>query len=344
MNYLAVKKTVMDKKSRKDIRSVKKAAVRAQKNIKSAKKAAVKAQKKTVEQGKEIEKLKSDIEKLKKTKKLSSRHVSEYNLFIKRQILAGATFAKAVKEWNKYKALVSKDKRRPSAYNQFIGSQMRLGKTFKQAVALWKLAKAGKLGKKGKTRTVTKTVFKVRRIKSKPRVITRTRTRTVVKRIRSKPTVVTKVRYRRSKPKVITKLRYRTRKVIVKPKRKRKKVFSRIVRRVSVPRVRKRTMISSTETVTPAQMRSIMQSVVSTAGSKSVSRTDVEELLGESEEEIAFKIIQTYFKEVARMGFKKQLTLDEIINAYLYALARVRRQDIEMTAVAEAVRRSRIRK
>ncbi|MCX6801333.1 MAG: hypothetical protein NTZ73_04040 [Candidatus Diapherotrites archaeon] len=304
------------------------------KEIKSAKKAAVKARKKTAEQGKEINKLKVEIEKLKKKKKMPSKHVSEYNFFIKRQILAGATFAKAVKEWNKYKALLNKTKRRPSAYNQFIGSQMRLGKTFKQAVALWRLAKAGKLGRKGKTRTVTKTVVKVRRIKSKPRVITKLRYRT---------------RNIKSKPRVITKLRYRTRKIIIKPKRRRVKRVVKIVRgvrrvhKVRPAKIRRTTTIStSSEAVTPAQIRSIMQSVISS--SRTVSRDEVENLLGESEEEIAFKIIQTYFKEVARLGFKKQLTLDEIVNAYLYALARVRRQDIEMTAIADAVKKSRMRR
>ena len=61
-------------------------------------------------------------------------------------------------------------------------------------------------------------------------------------------------------------------------------------------------------------------------------------------EEIAFKMIQTYFIEIVRQGFKRQLTLDEILNAYFYALARVKRKNIEMTQVEEAVREAGMKK
>jgi len=246
---------------------------RAKKPVKKAAKGTKKlnVSRKDAKQDKEIEKLKVDLGKLKaKSKnKKNTKRVSMYNLFIRKQIKSGLTFTKAAKEWKKYQKLIARPKRKQTAYNQFIGSQMKLGKTFMQAVRLWKLAKAGKLGKKGKTKIITKTI--VKRIKSKPKVI--------IKRVKSRPRVVTKTIVRRvkSKPKTITK------------------------------------------TVTNA-----------------VERT--------TNEEIAFNMVEVYFKEIARFGFKKKLTLDEIINSYLYSLARVRREDIEMSEVAEAVKRSRIRK
>ncbi|HPM85881.1 MAG: hypothetical protein PHY04_03080 [Candidatus ainarchaeum sp.] len=215
--------------------------------------------------------LRNEIEKLKK-KKVSRGHVSEYNIFIRKQIKSGMTFSNAAKQWSKYKALESKNKRRPSAYNQFIGSQMRLGKTWVQAVALWKLAKAGKLGKKGINKTVTKTV--VKKIKSKPQIKYRTRTRTIIKKVNSKPV---------------------------------KRTFTRIVR--------------SSPGVDVSQLTKAFESSMS---SHSISKGDLKEAFSPDEEEIAFKIIQTYFIEIARQGFKRQLTLDEIINAYFYALARVK--------------------
>lgn len=54
------------------------------------------------------------------------------------------------------------------------------------------------------------------------------------------------------------------------------------------------------------------------------SRQDLKQVMAPDDEEIAFKIIQTYFIEIARVGFKRKLTLDEIIDAYFYALARVK--------------------
>jgi len=77
---------------------------------------------------------------------------------------------------------------------------------------------------------------------------------------------------------------------------------------------------------------------------KSITTQDVKMAVEWDEEEIAFKLMQTYFKEIARFGFKKRLTLDEIINSYLYSLARVRRMEHNDLDVAEAVRRSGIRK
>lgn len=42
-----------------------------------------------------------------------------------------------------------------------------------------------------------------------------------------------------------------------------------------------------------------------------------------SNEEIAVKLVNLYFQEVARTGFKKSLTLSEIVSAYQYALGRL---------------------
>jgi hypothetical protein len=312
-----VKKTVR-KKSNLKKKPVKKSVVKkkvvtkkpvTKKNVKnngatkaSVKAVAKKALAKDKKQDVEINKLRAEIDKLKKKKK-NTKHVSEYNLFIRKQIKSGLTFTQAAKEWGKYQKLKYAPKRKQTAYNQFIGSQMRLGKTFKQAVALWKLAKAGKLGKKGSTRTITKTV--VRRIKSKPKVITKTRTiqskpKVIVRRIKSKPQIITRTRTIKSKPKVII------RKVMVKPK-------------------------------TSAQTSTVTKSV-------GLTKTQVEEIFDTSDEEIAFNVVETYFKELARVGFKKQLTLDEVINAYLYSLARVKRDDIEMSEVAKAVKEARLRK
>jgi len=368
-----VKKTGSKKKVTKKptVKVVKKTVVKktavsktVKKQMASTKKSATKANVRNIAQDAEITKLKEAVAKLqvkgkaKGKKKVNSKRISEYNLFIRKQIISGYSFTQAVKEWNRYQALMAKDKRRPSAYNQFIGSQMRLGKTFLQAVALWKLAKAGTLGKKGTTRTITKTEYKTRTIRSKPKVVEKIkyRTRTIkakpeikyrTRTIKAKPEIKYRTRTIKAKPEI--KYRTRTKTVEAKPKivYKTKTVKSKptIVyrtRNVKAP-VASKTRVVQKE-IDYAKLGELMAMAVSSTKSKSISVTDIKNAVEADEEEVAFKIVQTYFKEIARFGFKKRLTLDEIINAYLYSLARVKRQEQKSPGIAEAVRKSGMRK
>ncbi len=61
-----------------------------------------------------------------------------------------------------------------------------------------------------------------------------------------------------------------------------------------------------------------------------------------SDEETAVKLAGLYFKEVARLGFKRSLELDSVINAYFYALARIRRKEFESKEIIDAVRDSKM--
>ena len=56
-----------------------------------------------------------------------------------------------------------------------------------------------------------------------------------------------------------------------------------------------------------------------------------------TDEEMAYKVVQLYFEEVARQGFKRTLDLDSIINAYLYALGRLRNKDKELHEIMHLV-------
>ena len=42
-----------------------------------------------------------------------------------------------------------------------------------------------------------------------------------------------------------------------------------------------------------------------------------------NDDEVSFRIVRLYFEEIARLGFKRQLDLDQIINAYFYVLNRL---------------------
>lgn len=55
------------------------------------------------------------------------------------------------------------------------------------------------------------------------------------------------------------------------------------------------------------------------------------------DEQVAVKLVSLYFEEIARMGFKRSLELDSVVNAYMYALERLRRKKIEARAFAPLV-------
>lgn len=55
-----------------------------------------------------------------------------------------------------------------------------------------------------------------------------------------------------------------------------------------------------------------------------------------NDEEVAFRIVRLYFQEIARLGFKRQLDIDQIINAYFYTLKKLGNKDV---AMREAVKK-----
>ncbi len=57
------------------------------------------------------------------------------------------------------------------------------------------------------------------------------------------------------------------------------------------------------------------------------------------DEEIAYRIVKLYFEEIARLGFKRKLDLDAIINAYFYALSRLQAKERGMQAISRLVKK-----
>ncbi|MDD4250998.1 MAG: hypothetical protein PHX27_02290 [Candidatus ainarchaeum sp.] len=60
-----------------------------------------------------------------------------------------------------------------------------------------------------------------------------------------------------------------------------------------------------------------------------------------NDEEVAFRIVRLYFEEIARLGFKRQLDLDQIMNAYFYTLKKIRNKDSAMKKITEDVYNSK---
>ncbi|MFA5125533.1 MAG: hypothetical protein WC462_00840 [archaeon] len=56
-----------------------------------------------------------------------------------------------------------------------------------------------------------------------------------------------------------------------------------------------------------------------------------------NDEEAAFRIVRLYFEEIARTGFKRQLDLDQMINAYFYTLKQLKSKDKKMKEISEKI-------
>lgn len=56
-------------------------------------------------------------------------------------------------------------------------------------------------------------------------------------------------------------------------------------------------------------------------------------------EEVAVRLTRLYFEEIARLGFKRRLDFDAIINAYYYCLQRLQNRDKELEVMRKIVER-----
>lgn len=308
-DILAAKKkkareTAKSKSSKKVTKDITHLRKGLQKEIKLTKTVGKSAKKNT----KELELLKKELELLKKKRKTA--RLSEYNKFMRKHIKAGKTFKQAVALWKKQKREEAKKAKRSNrtGYNIFISIQLKQGKTMKQAIRAWNELKKPK--KRRKKRKVTKKVVVKRKPRKKPKK----------KKFAGKKPA--KKRVVRRKPK-----KKRTVKRIIPPKVVTRTVTKRVVERETVPLDKIR-----------IALQSLMASTSKTVEHVSVADTDI------SEEEVALSMVQLYFKEVARLGYKAGLDLDKVINAYFYSLSRVRRRDEEMHRIIEAIKKSKLRK
>lgn len=53
------------------------------------------------------------------------------------------------------------------------------------------------------------------------------------------------------------------------------------------------------------------------------------------DEDVALRIVRLYFEEVARVGFKRSLNLDQMMGAYFYALKRLKDKDSVLKSLVQ---------
>lgn len=262
----------------------------------------------------ELELLRNEVELLKKRKKRAG--LSEYQRFMRTQIRAGKTFRQAAALWMRLKKDFAKKNRKRSSYNVFVSMQLKQGKTMKQAIRAWNLLKNPPKKKRrvNRKKPVRKKTVKARKLAKRKRLV-------------------------------------KSRKPAGKRAAKRRAVKGRAVGKSAARRrslAVKRPAVVSREVFPEEKVARIVEPVLERANGKraesageTVSTKGVSSALP-CDEELALKMIDVYFGEVARYGLKRKLALDEVVNAYFYCLMRVQRKGVEMNAVKEMIGRQRV--
>ena len=250
----------------------------------------------------ELKKLAEDVSSLKK-KGLKKKQLSEYNLFIKRQLIQGRTFLQAVRLWKRQQK-ATKSLRR---------------KTVKKVSNPVKKKTVKKVLRPAKKKIVKKVV----KIKRKAKKLVVKKKKIAGPSLKKKPKAMPRVS---SVKKVIRTIRRHSLGAVV-PNEQLKSLAEQITGLEK--KLGSSQMHVSQNTTSPFFLD--MLGSVSSEGAHDVS-----------DEEIALKLASLYFREVARLGFKRSLELDSVINSYFYALARIRRKDTESKEIISAVRNSNI--
>ncbi|MEK6902053.1 MAG: hypothetical protein AABX02_00500 [archaeon] len=247
----------------------------------------------------ELEKLRADLNKSKGKK--PARQLSMYNLFVKKQIEQGKTFEEATRSWKTSRALIENPD----------------------------LAK-----KAGKTRTITKTRTVIKRVPGK--------TKTIVKEVPGK----TRTIIRNVPGKTKTKIVYRTRNIKSAPQIKEvvrverlpadaKESLNKIMKDLSALKADVSHLERETHSPSRATHVAMPMSLSKTVTKSSHSMMDGDV----PNEEVAMRLTKLYFEEIARLGFKRRLDFDAIINAYYYCLQRLGNKSKEMEVMRKIVER-----
>lgn len=274
--------------------------------------------------------LKSISRKLEKNKKQSSKRDRKLKAAVARTKAVSekvkAELEKLREDLKKSKG--KRSKKQLSEYNLFMRRQLLEGKTFNQAIRLWQKLRRVEEGKIP-TRTKIKTVVKKVRVKSKPRVVVRTR-RVLVKskpKIRTRTVVKTRTVVRKAKP--IVKYKTRTKivrqiKPVIKYRVRTKTVEKPVIKTVEKPVLDTAMMERLAEQIsTDIAQKMGYSTTARIARTETTVSTGLHEL---ATEEMAYRMVKMYFEELARIGFKRQMSLDDLVDAFIYSWYRVEKR------------------
>ncbi|QQR92616.1 MAG: hypothetical protein IPJ89_00010 [Candidatus Iainarchaeum archaeon] len=333
------------KSVKSDVKAVKTNVAEQTKAVKSATKAA-----KAVNKGvsREVKAVKSDVKDVKSDLSKGTKRLSKSLQKSTKKLSTQSTEIK--EELEKLKEAISGlktkskkpvEKRELSMYNLFIRQQIRSGKTFEQSVAQWKKSKKilanPETALAGKTRTITKTKTIIKRVPV-------TKTRTIVKKV---PVVKTRTIIKRipaTDPRAAQQL-----------ESLKKEILGSVTNNTQMNAVRRE--LSAIKDEMHAMEKDMSKSAMpqmSMHGSRSESKSDsrtvsekvsshtqkVMEMVsdrGIPDEQVAAQLVKLYFEEIARLGFKRSLDFDSIINAYFYCLQRLKHREKELEVMRRIV-------
>lgn len=210
-----------------------------------------------------------------------------------------AEFAKLSEEMKNMKSKGAQPKRELSMYNLFVRKQIQQGKSFEDAVKLWKSSR----------KMIENPELANAKPKTRIRTKTITKTRTIVKKVPK--VVVRKVPMYQHGPSP-TAISAET-----------KESLSKVMRELSALK----TEVSSMEKEAHPMPKEVKH--VSTHSPVPAGELPVEE--------VAVRLTRLYFEEIARLGFKRRLDFDAIINAYYYCLQRLQNKDKELEVMRRIV-------
>lgn len=209
-----------------------------------------------------------------------------------------AELAKLREDLNKSKG--KQPKRQLSMYNLFVKKQIEQGKTFEQATKSWKSSRA----------VIENPELAKKPGKTKTRTITKTKT--VIKRVPGKTrTIVKKV-----------------------------PVVKTVIRRVQNSNESSLRGIMKELSALKTEVQSMDSHPVAVKEVRPMSKPTMKMEVGEkalTNEEVAVRLTRLYFEEIARLGFKRRLDFDSIINAYYYCLQRLHNKDKELDIMRRIV-------
>lgn len=208
-----------------------------------------------------------------------------------------AEFAKLSDEMKNMKSKGAQPKRELSMYNLFVRKQIKQGKSFEDAVKLWKSSR--------------KMIENPELASAKPKTRTRTitKTRTIVKKVPK--VVVRKVPMYQHGPSPAT-ISAET-----------KESLNKVMRELSALKTEVSSMEKEAHPM-PKEVKHVPAHASTPAGELPV-------------EEVAVRLTRLYFEEIARLGFKRRLDFDAIINAYYYCLQRLQNKDKELEVMRRIV-------
>lgn len=334
------------KSVKSDVQAVKTNVAEQTKAVKSATKAA-----KAVNKGvsKQVKSVKSDVQdvkenvskgnkRLSKSLQSSTKKLSTQNTEIKSELEKLKEAITGLKT-NRKKPV---EKRELSMYNLFVRQQIRSGKTFEEAVSQWKKSKKilenpDAARSNVKTRTITKTKTIIKRVPvTKTRTIVKNvpvvKTRTIIKRIPATDTK-TAQQLESLKKEILGSVNSNTQMNAVR------RELSAI--KDEMHALEKDMSKSASSHVQSSSVRSDSKSDSRLVSEKVSSHTQkVMEMVadrGMPDEQVAAQLVKLYFEEIARLGFKRSLDFDSIINAYFYCLQRLKHREKELEVMRRIV-------